>query len=295
MKRILSISLLILLILTSSAQVLARNDITQVTLFDGIYKNKYLDKKFSFNNKALGNIGNLTIMNTVDHKLNITLLGLEGFVVVSSQNRTISAILGVIVGVKDGAVSYLPSRWVILDEVGGETDTVTLLVWGYCIGPYDVEPGAGNLEVLMPTEIETIDSFSDSRFSKCGCTRDIVEFSNGLDYPSTLEDLDKVMARSVFFFALTEQDVTPEQLQKIYPNRNIDKIVQFVTDSLKNEGINTEGISMLTFGLGEEKEDTETPTQMIPGFPPTAIILSLALLILFASRTRSFNKTLPYK
>jgi hypothetical protein len=271
---------LIWLLLNSSVQVV-RAQATKVTLYDGIYTNNYLSPSFSFNNNALGNIGNLTISNRVDHKLNVTLIGLEGFVVVSAQNRTITAILGVIIEVKNGAVSYTPTKWVILDEMGGERDTVTLLVYGYCIGPYDVDPGTGSLDVLMPTQVDTIDSFSD--------TREIVDYSNGLNYPSDWPELDKVMARSVFFFALTNQDVTPEKLQQIYPNRNIGAIVSFVIDSLKDEGINTEGISMLTYGLGKEDETPDTTSPMIPGFPFSTMVLSIALLSLLLYSTRNYE------
>ena len=232
----------------------------------------------SFNDQAIGNIGNLTLTNKIDRPVNLTLIGLEGFIVVASQNRTILGIVGVIAGVNNGVVSYFPSKWVIFDPIGGEKSTLTLVVYGFCIGPYNIPPEKGELPVEYPAAVNTPDSFQT--------TTDIVMYTNTLQYPDSFSELDRLLTRSVIFFALTGQDVTPEGLQHTYSSFDIDSIVTYVKEALTDYGIDTSNISTLTYSTNEEPEEPSNQSSPIPGFPITALMLSIGLFLLL-NKTKS--------
>ena len=284
-KQILFTLFTISLITTNIQMIQAQNGVLpQTNLYDGLYQNNYLAPKWSFNKQALGSIGNLTITNMEDHAINATLFGLEGFVIISTQNRTIITILGVFNELNNGAVSYFPRTWVQLDAYGGEQDTVILVVWGCCIGPYDVTPQSGELDVLMPQPINSIDSFEN--------TRDFVEYSNRMDYPSSFSMLDTALTRSVLFFALTSQDVSPERLQNTYSRFDVDSIVDFSSDSLVEHGVNVENIPMFTSDLGDRIEsglDPRNPLSKIPGFPLPAMVMSF-IVVLWMFRVKPISE-----
>ena len=246
----------------------------------------------SFNDHGLGYIGNLSVTNENDYPLNVTLTGLDGFIVESTQNRTIQSILGVLHEVNDGVVSYIPGAWVLLDAQGGEKDTATIAVQGFCIGPYDVSPESGPLEIRPPSMVDAPDTLSS--------TREIVEFTNSLGYPSSFTQIDAMLARSVIYFALTGQDVTPEKLGGTYPGHDIDAIVSFSRGSLMGVGVEPEGIPMFTYGTGAEATPAEEETPIdtvpgfsIPGFPIPAVILSIAILVWMIRRQPRSKYTCP--
>ena len=269
-KKTTFIVILLMLLLQSSVVGYAEDGVFKVDRMDSKEFMDTFEYSCSFNDQALGNIGNLTLTNKIDRPVNLTLVGLEGYIIVASQNRTILGIIGVIAGVHDGVVSYFPSKFVIFDPSGGEKSTLTLVVYGFCIGPYDIPPESGELAVVAPAPVDTPDSFQT--------TTDIVKYTNTLNYPDSFSELDTLLSRSVLFFALTDQNVTPKGLKHTYSRFDVDSIITFVDGTLTDYGIDTSKIPALTYGTSDVPVEPSNPPNQIPGFPLITVLFSLMLV-----------------
>ena len=174
-----------ILLLMSNIPYINAETVVNVTLYDAMYEEGYLSFEFSFKDDALGYLGNLTITSLVDFALNVTLEGLEGFIIISVQNRTIDSIPGADIEIIDGTVYFSRTSFVILGPAGGENDSITLLIMGFCIGPYDITPESGRLDVIMPVSVTSVDQ-------KYKTSKDIVDFCNSLIFPPEYSSVDTV-------------------------------------------------------------------------------------------------------